>query len=252
MRASLNSREEQPLTAFMNRRRTLLHLGIAGTIVVTAALVFALVSGLVRAADAGGPASNWHIGSYTTSPHGTLSFADAPTAASGIASLNFTGQPNTALLVTYNKAKFPSLLGDLSGKSVFASFTVSGLTTGNSFIYFGEPDACGGTIAYVRYYFETSNAGGFDETHFWWSNPVAAALSANGPVSLATVPLAGANWSDFYGHFGNDPAYSAGFNAAVANVTRIGLSFGGGCFFENGVGTTDGSGALTLNSYAVS
>jgi hypothetical protein len=59
----------------------------------------------------------------------------------------------------------------------------------------------------------------------------------------------GSNWSDFYGHFGNDPAYAAGFNAAVANVTEIGLSFGGGCFFENGVGTTDGSGTFTLNSY---
>jgi hypothetical protein len=35
-------------------------------------------------------------------------------------------------------------------------------------------------------------------------------------------------------------------------VTAIGLSFGGGCFFENGVGTTDGSGTFTLNSYTVS
>jgi len=63
------------------------------------------------------------------------------------------------------------------------------------------------------------------------------------------VALDGANWSDYYGHYGNDPAYSAGFNAAVSNVTQIGLSFGGGCFFENGVGTSDGSGIFTLNTY---
>jgi hypothetical protein len=32
----------------------------------------------------------------------------------------------------------------------------------------------------------------------------------------------------------------------------IGLSFGGGCFFENGVGTSDGSGAFTLITYTAS
>jgi hypothetical protein len=116
--------------------------------------------------------------------------------------------------------------------------------------YYGEP-SCGGTTAYVRYFFTTSKSGGFDETQYWWSNPVSAALTANGPVTLPTLSFAGSNWSDFYGHFGNDPAYSAGFNAAVSDVTSIGPSFGGGCFFENGVDTTDGSGTFTLNSFAV-
>jgi hypothetical protein len=32
----------------------------------------------------------------------------------------------------------------------------------------------------------------------------------------------------------------------------IGLFFGGGCFFENGVGTADGSGVFTLASLSVS
>ena len=72
---------------------------------------------------------------------------------------------------------------------------------------------------------------------------------ADGKVNLDTVSLNGANWSDFYGHFGNDPGYSAGFAAAASDVTMIGLSFGGGCFFENGVGTDDGSGTFTLNSF---
>lgn len=239
------------MTILKKSQRNHLRLGITGTVVMIAALAVALLSGSAHAADGGDSASNWHIGYYTASPHGTLSFAAAPIAASGIASLNFTNQSNTALLVTNNKAKFSSLLGDLTGKSVSASFTVSGLSTGNNFMYYGEP-SCGGVTAYVRYFFETSNAGGFDETHYWWSNPVSAALIANGPVSLASVPLTGNNWSDFYGHFGDDPTYTAGFNAAVSNVTEIGLSFGGGCFFENGVGTTDGSGTFTLNSYTTS
>jgi len=229
--------------------RTLLRLGIAGAVVLMAALAVALLSGF-GLAWAAGPASYWHIGYYTPSAR-TLSFAAAPTAASGIASLNFTNQPNTALLVTDNTAKFPTLLGDLTGKSVSASITVSGLTPGSSFIYGGEP-SCGVTTSYVRFYFETSNAGGFDETHFWWSNPVHVNLNSNGTVSLGPVPIAGGNWSDFFGHFGDNPTYAAGFNAAVSNVTKIGLSFGGGCFFENGVGTTDGSGTFTLNTYEVS
>jgi hypothetical protein len=41
-----------------------------------------------------------------------------------------------------------------------------------------------------------------------------------------------------------------GFMDAASNVTMIGLSFGGGCFFENGVGTIDGSGTFTLDSFS--
>ena len=43
----------------------------------------------------------------------------------------------------------------------------------------------------------------------------------------------------------------ASFNAAASIITAVGLSFGGGCFFENGVGTTDGSGTFTLTSFTV-
>jgi hypothetical protein len=212
--------------------------------VVGAAAVATL---LVSSAPAMADASNWKVGYYTPSGR-TLSFGEAGNA--GMASLDFTNLDNTALLVTENKAKSAGL-GDLSGKTVAADYTLSGLTTGATFTYFGEP-SCGGTTAYVRYFFQTSNAGGFDETHYWWSNPVASALIGNGPASLAPVSFDGANWSDFYGHFGNDPVYSAGFTSAVSNITTIGLSFGGGCFFENGVGTTDGSGTFTLNDFTIS
>ena len=57
-------------------------------------------------------------------------------------------------------------------------------------------------------------------------------------------------WSDYYGQFGS--TVPADFAKAVANVTEIGVSFGGGCFYENGVGTTDGSGTFTLNTFSVS
>jgi hypothetical protein len=61
-----------------------------------------------------------------------------------------------------------------------------------------------------------------------------------------TVSFDPQNWSDFYGHFGNDPAYADAFDAAVRNVEFVGLSFGGGCFFQNGVGIEPGTGSGTF------
>src|SRR4029077_831761 len=125
------------------------------------------------------PASGWHIGYYTPSG-GTLSYAEASTG-SGEASLDFTSADNTALLVTKQKAQYPTLLGDLTGDSAISStFTVSGVT--GLFTYYGEPSCStltpqlGGPTANVRFFFETSNSGGFDETHYWWSNPVSYSL----------------------------------------------------------------------------
>lgn len=58
-----------------------------------------------------------------------------------------------------------------------------------------------------------------------------------------TTGFSGGEWSDYFGHFGNNPAYAAAFAAAVKDVQMIGLSFGGGCFFENGVGIVPGTGS---------
>lgn len=214
-------------------------------LIVAALAVMAAAAWSTAPALAGG--SDWHVGYYTPSTHGALSFASADGASDGLAAFNFTDQPNTALLVT-DRGNSP-FLGDDRNKVISASFTISGAT--GAFTYFGQgtPDnPCPGT-ANTRLFFQTSNAGGFDETHFWWSNPASQTL-ANGTYKL-TWPVNGAVWSDFFGHFGSDPNYSAGFDAAASNVTSIGLSFGGGCFFENGVGTTDGSGTLTLTNFSV-
>jgi len=56
-------------------------------------------------------------------------------------------------------------------------------------------------------------------------------------------------WSDWGGQNAFD--VPAAFAAAVVNVSGIGLSFGGGSFFANGVGMSAGSASLTLTSYSV-
>jgi hypothetical protein len=220
---------------------------LRGVAVAAAAASLLAIGGPAFAAAGGSPASNWHIGYYTPSSVGTLSYAQAPKPATGVASLNFTSEPNTALLVTDQKAKNGNLLGDLNGKTVTATFTISGA---GPFTYYGEatPSNPCPSPANVRLYFQTSNAGGFDFTHYWWSNPAHADL-ANGTFTV-TANVLPPEWSDWNGQ--NGATVPAEFAEAAGNVTEIGLSFGGGCFFENGVGTTNGAGTFTLTSYSAS
>jgi hypothetical protein len=66
-----------------------------------------------------------------------------------------------------------------------------------------------------------------------------------------SVPLSPSQWSDWNGQNGaSSPSVTAGFNAAVAKVNQAGLSFGGGCFFENGVTTSDGSGNFAVTGFS--
>jgi hypothetical protein len=220
----------------LSRAARLLTVGFSLTVLV-------LSSALPVSADA---ASRWKIGYYTPSTPGTLSMSAA--GQGGLASLGFTSAPNTALLATDHGSYKGQLLGDLTGKQITATFNISGAT--GAFTYYGEGTASNpcGTPANVRLYFATDNGGGFAFTHYWWSNPEAAVL-ANGTFTL-TAKVEPAEWSDWNGQVGT--VVVAGFNDAAANVTLIGLSFGGGCFFENGVGTTDGSGTLTLSSFNAS
>jgi hypothetical protein len=54
-------------------------------------------------------------------------------------------------------------------------------------------------------------------------------------------------WSDWHGQKGDSSSgVTAAFDSAISKVSEIGLSFGGGCFFENGVSIT--SGTATFNS----
>ncbi len=210
-----------------------------------AALTLSLVVGLASPALATpASASNWHVDVYTSSGN-TLSQASAAKTADALATFQFTTAANTALLINTQGSQKGSLLGDLAGKTVTATFTING--SGDPFICYG---GCGPSPASARLFFETSSAGGFDATHYWWSNPGGTTELANGSFTL-TAKVSPDQWSDEDGHEGSFSASArAGFAAAAANVTGIGLSFGGGGFFENGVGAPDST--LTLTSFTVS
>ena len=208
-------------------------------------LTGALLAGVLGGAPALASASEWKVGSFTPSPHGTLSFASADALPNGVATFNFTIPDNTALLATDHGGS--ALLGDLRGNTITAKFDISGAA--GTFTYFGEGTLSNPCVfpANVRLYFQTSNAGGFAFTNFWWSDTAFAVLG-NGTVTL-TAGISPVGWSDWNGKLAADNA--AAFNDAASHVTLVGLSYGGGCFFENGVGTVDGSGTFNLDRFSV-
>ena len=105
-----------------------------------------------------------------------------------------------------------------------------------------------------------------NEFDYWWSNNQVPATTvspggyyqfsptgggSNGPITLQ-VSLNPMNWSDLCGHPGTFDL--AAFMASISNIKDVGLSFGSGFFFENGVGVDGATGSATfqLTSYTIS
>ena len=191
---------------------------------------FALMIGVGGAmADS---STNWQLA------NGNVQVSDT-----GPAAFNFSVPTKARLLYD---GKDASLLGAGLTKTMTATFTVAADT--GTFTYGGQP-SCGGSTGNVRLYFESIPKGAkFAYTNYWWAD-VASATLANGTASLTEIVNHAQPWSDWNGQ--PSLANQAAFDAAASNITAVGLSFGGGCFFENGVGTTDGRGRFTLNSFTV-
>lgn len=84
----------------------------------------------------------------------------------------------------------------------------------------------------------------------WWSNPRSFPL-ADGSATIA-VPLSPESWSSVNGQFGNaDSAARFAFDKALLNISRLGLTFGGGCSFGHGINVRGGSAQFQLTGYAI-
>jgi hypothetical protein len=195
-------------------------------------------------------APNWKVYEFNASGQAYSSNA-AAVYANGIG-FDFLNRADTALITTKQDK---TLLGNLTGASLSATFTIVG--TDAAFTYYGSPGACGLNGPNVRLYFEGNTNGPFTYdtagyAKYWWSNPGSYAISdvyVGGTTVTLTVPLDTAYWSDWGGELAASvPNY---FAAAVRKVSAVGLSFGGGCFFANGVGVTAGSASFVLTSFSV-
>jgi len=179
--------------------------------------------------------------------------AQARILPSGGIGFDFLETPERALFVTDHPSYRGTLLGDQTGGTISAEIAITS-APGTTFNYFGEgtPENPCPRPANVRFYFATRNKLG--ESAFWWSNPVSidlAALNNSGSAVLA-VPLTADQWSDRDGHPGNsDATHTAAFAEAVANIDQIGLSFGGGCFFAFGAGSSPAGATFELRSFSI-
>jgi hypothetical protein len=139
----------------------------------------------------------------------------------------------------------PSTLAALRGTLVV---TLQVVTTGT--VAFNPLDTTSCNLppsARPFFWANDSGNGNFDR---WWSNPRAYALAAGG--TTISVPLQAENWSSVDGRFGSADAETRfGFEKALLNVTRLGLTFGGGCSFGHGVRVSGGTAKFALTEYAI-
>ena len=229
---------------------------------ITCALASLVVATSVAAAsDTSYPslAGKWELGEFTADGGFTVRSA-APLPAEGV-TFPFLERPDTIFLATDNPAYRGLLLGDLTGKA-FSARIRADVTPGTQFSYYGEPDGSG-IPANVRLYFETDLSLGpivcpcQDKgwSSFWYSNPIRLDLSStsSGDATLA-VKLDPALWADGQEIQGTaDQDHRTFFAQAAAHVDHVGLMFGGGRHFHNGVGIVpdSGTGAFRLLSYTV-
>jgi len=199
------------------------------------------------------PPTSWTVFDFNPSGQAIaprVSAASMPATNDGTTvSFPFKLNTFTALLTTTDA----SLTGDLSGKTLNVTVSVTG---GSGTFKDQHNGGCPPDNKSVRFFFTSPKASGTTGTgttgfftQFWWSNPVHVPLFTDPqmPMTISQPVNAVHMWSDWNGKFNdNNLETMEAFSVAIHNVQTVGLSFGGGCFFENGVTTSDGMG--TFNS----
>src|SRR5947209_11259502 len=197
------------------------------------------------------PPTSWTVYDYNPSGQAIrprVSAESMPaTTSDDTVSFPFKLNIYTALLTTRDA----SLTGDLSTKTLSVTVTVS---DGAGTFQDQHNGGCLPDEKYVRFYFTSPKASGTTGpgttgfyTQFWWSNPLHVPLVTDpqDSMTISQPVMNPALWSDWNGKRGTEsPEVTAAFMVAIRNVQTIGLSFGGGCFYENGVTTSDGGGTF--------
>ena len=207
------------------------------------ALVALLAVALASPAAADG-SSNWKVYTYAPSDR-TLSSKQADEGNS----FTFASTPDTALFAVQR----PEGNTSLAGRTITATFRIDA-PAGTTFHYSGEGTAgnpCG-TPATVRLYFSSNGPMGSKKdwySNFWWSRSAGSFQQLADGTFQVTANVSPGSWSNWNGKL--DTERPDGFAAAAADPDLVGFSFGGGCFYENGVGTTGGDATFTLLTFTI-
>jgi len=179
----------------------------------------------------------------------------AGSAPTGIVGFTFP-QLSSGWYAVYLNTNFGDL-SDMSAMTTTANWTTSAYVNRASL-----PS----NSAYFRFYFQSAE-GNYNSNDYWWSTD-ACYLNTSSSCTLSASLTDRTKWTNLCGQSatdmtphpgpncvgGTDPNMSPydGFTNAKRNVKSVGLSFGGGSFYANGVAnslTTPAS--FTVASYAV-
>jgi len=95
-----------------------------------------------------------------------------------------------------------------------------------------------------------ANDNGNGDYDRWWSNQQAFTLAAG--AATITVPLTADAWSSVNGKIGNaDGPTKFAFDKALLNVSRFGVTFGGGCSFGHGINVSGGTATFAVTEYRI-
>ena len=241
--------------------------------IVLLGIVF--LASLMLGSVAGAGIGNTQFAVYLTEP----ALHPAPQAFMYVGGSNDIGSfvfPVSPQYISYLQEKYSSPLS--TGSTITTTFTIP-----TSAVFSGNTNGGNSQINFVRIFFKAqlpegqntnSAIPGLNEYTYWWSNPVAYNFGPTDATPLGTTTVNGGTitvstttsyitvtltvtvdpsyWSDIYGHFGTyNSSATAGFGAAIASITDIGLSFGSNSFFANGVGVNSGIVTFELNSFSV-
>lgn len=159
------------------------------------------------------------------------------------AALTFDFPASGSMHYLFTPSPQPALHGTL-----VISFTIA--TSGPAVFNSLDPQSAQCAIpSSVRPFFWANNNGdgAYDR---WWSNPRSFTLAAG--TATVTVPLTPEAWSSVNGSFGNaSVSVKFNFDKALLNVSRLGLTFGGGCSFGHGINVKGGSASFSLAEYRI-
>ena len=159
------------------------------------------------------------------------------------AALTFTFPSNGSMNYLFTPVSIPNLHGTLS---ITVRITTSGPVVFNSL----DPQTGACTIPSSVRPLIWANNNGDGEFDRWWSNPRSITLAAG--TNTLNVPLTADAWSSVNGKFANaDGPTTVAFGHALLNVSRLGVTFGGGCSFGHGISVSNGTATFAITEYAV-
>ena len=223
------------------------------------AITLLSMTGVAFASSSPNSPTQWAIFGETTQPNGMLNFHPIGHGM-GFAIPDVTSSSPSVVNYLLDTYQVPLT----EANTITASFTVTTSSTGTVVqgnpLWAGAPYHSPVSPAFVRLFIEANLPNDHSATcasgnveNYWWAD-VESYTFVNGGTSgtvTMTVSLENANWSGICGNpaSSNIPA----FDNALAHIHYVGLSFGSGNFFADGVGVNGATGTatFTLVSYTI-